>query len=76
MEFRNKFMAAHPDAAKGLVAGGGTVGAGAGMSADNMKTMVRYLSTQMYGTGGAGGANPDQASSGKGAEGVNIIFGK
>ena len=78
MEFRNKFMQAHPDAAKGLGVTSLSGGAGAGMSAADMKTMVRYLSTQLYGTGGSQGTpgGSDQANSGKGAEGVNIIFGK
>jgi hypothetical protein len=78
MAFRQKFMEAHPNAAKGLGVTALTGGAGAGMSAADMKTMVKYLSSQLYGAGGGSqstGESSDQANSGKGAEGVNIIFG-
>lgn len=70
MAVQQRFMQANP---KFLGATGLTGGGTAGLSGADMKVMVQYLSTELYGAGGGStGAGSGQTGGKKGAEGVTI----
>lgn len=76
-QFKQKFFASNPNAAKLLSGSPGT--GGAGISQDDVNNMIRGMSAEIWPnrTGGAVGGNTGgQGGSGQGAEGVNIIIGK
>lgn len=75
-QFKQKFMAANPTANKLL---SGAPGTGGGFSQSDVNNMIKGMATEIWGGRGTTGTGADTASqggSGKGAEGVNLIFGK